>query len=288
MALMTAFAAVVSGFEAYTQHLRGAYSHWLMWTPVWLTPPTVAALVSERAARLVLPVTALASLADGIVGFVFHIRGIQRLPGGLRLGRYNIVMGPPVFAPLLMCTVGVVGALASLLRRERLDVLSDVLTGERPRRLPRPEPAPPDPAWLPDRLAARVSHGRFQQGLALTSAVFAVLAGGEAYFEHLRGSFNQWVMWTPVWVTPPMVAAAVGAARSQRVARHVLPFAAVVTFVDGLLGFGLHLRGIKRMPGGFGNLQFNITMGPPLFAPLLFCSVGLLGFVAALLRRREA
>ena len=41
------------------------------------------------------------------------------------------------------------------------------------------------------------------------------------------------------------------------------------------------------MPGGFRNLQFNITMGPPLFAPLLFCSVGLLGLIAALLRRRE-
>jgi hypothetical protein len=55
--------------------------------------------------------------------------------------------------------------------------------------------------------------------------------------------------------------------------------------VDGLLGFGLHLQGIERMPGGFRNLQFNFTMGPPLFAPLLFSSVGLLGFLAALLRR---
>jgi hypothetical protein len=132
-----------------------------------------------------------------------------------------------------------------------------------------------------------VAHGRFQQGMALTSAVFAVLAGGEAYFEHLRGSFNQRWMWTPIWVTPPMVAAAIGAACSRRVAHRVLPFTSAVTLVDGLIGFGLHLRGLRRMPGGFHNLRFNITMGPPLFAPLLFCSVGLLGFVAALLRRRE-
>jgi hypothetical protein len=293
MALVTAFAAVVSGFEAYTQHLRGAYSHWLMWTPVWLMPPTVAAAVaalfSERVARLVLPATALASLVDGIVGFVFHLRGIRRLPGGFRLGRYNVVIGPPIFAPLLMCTVGVVGALASMLRRERLDGPAEPGSGPALLALwPWRSSAPPEPVWLSGSLATRVSHGRFQQGMALTAAVFAVLAGGEAYFEHLRGSFNQWVMWTPVWVTPPMVAAAVGAVRSQRVARWVLPFAAAVTFLDGLLGFGLHLRGIKRMPGGFGNLQFNITMGPPLFAPLLFCSVGLLGIIAALLRRRES
>jgi hypothetical protein len=62
----------------------------------------------------------------------------------------------------------------------------------------------------------------------------------------------------------------------------------VVTFLDGLLGFLLHLQGIQRMPGGFRNLQFNFTMGPPLFAPLLFSSVGLLGFLAALLRRAHA
>jgi hypothetical protein len=291
MALMTAFAAVVSGFEAYSQHLRGAFSHPLMWTPVWLTPPAtlaaVAALVSERAARWLLPLTALASLVDGLVGFVFHLRGIQRMPGGFRLGRYNVVMGPPVFAPLLMCTVGVLGVLAGMLRRERLaDLRPDAGWGlvVRERTLaPAPDPLP----FVPERWATNVSHGRFQQGLALTSAVFAVLAGGEAYFEHLRGSFNQRWMWTPVWVTPPMVAAAVGAARSERVARHVLPWTAAAAFLDGLIGFGLHLRGIRRMPGGFHNLQFNISMGPPLFAPLLFCSVGMLGLIAALLRRRE-
>src|SRR5919202_4112953 len=68
MAVMTAFAAIVSGFEAYTQHQRGAFAHRLMWTPVWLTPPTIvaagAALASERAARTMLPALSLASLLD--------------------------------------------------------------------------------------------------------------------------------------------------------------------------------------------------------------------------------
>jgi hypothetical protein len=123
--------------------------------------------------------------------------------------------------------------------------------------------------------------------MAITAALFGILTGGEAYFEHLRGSFNQRVMWTPVWATPPMVAAALGSALSERVARKVLPFTSAVTFLDGLLGFGLHVRGIKRMPGGSDNLQFKITMGPPLFAPLLLSSVGLLGLVAALLRRKH-
>src|ERR1041385_3360881 len=80
MALMAAFAVIVSGWEAYAQHLRGAFSHWLMWTPVGLTPPTVlaaaAALVSDGAARRVLPALAIVSFVDGVVGFVFHLRGI--------------------------------------------------------------------------------------------------------------------------------------------------------------------------------------------------------------------
>ena len=123
--------------------------------------------------------------------------------------------------------------------------------------------------------------------MALASAFLAILAGGEAYLEHLRGSYNQRVMWTPVAVTPPMVAAALGAARSARVARRVLPITSIVTFLDGMLGFILHLRGVKRMPGSFENLEFNVTLGPPLFAPLLFCAVGLLGLMAALLRREK-
>lgn len=269
---MTAFAAIVSGWEAYAQHLRGAFSHWLMWTPVALTPPTVLAAVgaiaSERIARRVLPPLAMISLLDGGVGFIFHLRGIGQLPGGWKLGRYNVTMGPPIFAPLLTCTVGVLGLLAGVLRRESLHPPArDVYLRRR-----RP-------------LNARVAHGRFQRGMALIAAGFAVLAGGEAYFEHLRGSFNRWLMWTPVWLTPPMVAAGVGAMLSQRVAEQILPVASAVTFADGLLGFGLHLQGIQRMPGGFRNLQFNFTMGPPLFAPLLFASVGLLGFIASLLRR---
>ncbi len=290
MAVTAAFSAIVSGWEAYMQHQRGAFAQRLMWTPVWLTPPMVAAggaaVVSERAARRLLPAISVATLADGVVGFVYHIKGIRRMPGGFRLGQYNVVMGPPVFAPLLMCTVGVLGLLAALLRREQLD--------DRPWqrataavRSTLPPSARPKPERLPRRLADDIARGRFQQGMALIAASFAVLSGGEAYFEHLRGSFNQRVMWTPVWVTPPMVAAGIAAARSKRAARTVLPAVSAVTFLDGLLGFMLHLRGIKRMPGSFANLEFNLTMGPPLFAPLLFCSVGLLGMIAMLLRREE-
>jgi hypothetical protein len=285
MAAIAAFSAIVSGFEAYVQHQRGAFNHWLMWTPVWLTPPAVIAaavtIFSKNAGRMLLPIVSLVSLADGIVGFVYHLKGIKNLPGGYKLGQYNIVMGPPVFAPLLTCIVGVLGMLAGLLRRETPDPIRADLASAL-RKLIMCE----EPESALERLATRVALGRFQKYMALASAFFSVLAGGEAYFEHLRGSYNERVMWTPVWITPFMVAAAFAAAFSERAARTVLPIASAASLLDGLLGFFLHLQGIKRMPGGFANLRFNITMGPPLFAPLLLSSVGLLGFLATLLRRK--
>ncbi|MEO6796689.1 MAG: hypothetical protein ABI401_03555 [Candidatus Dormibacter sp.] len=283
LSLVAAMSAIVSGFEAYIQHSRGDFQDPLMWTPVWLTPPTVvaagAALVSERAARTLLPAVSIVSLADGVIGFYSHLRGIQRMPGGFKLGQYNVVMGPPIFAPLLVGTVGVTGLIASVLRRETLHPVPRSLNslGRMARVLGRGGRSP--------SLGTEIAHGRFQQGMALTSAAFAILAGGEAYVEHMRGSYNQRLMWTPVWVTPPMVGAAVASAFSRRIAERVLPWASAVTFLDGMLGFGLHLRGIHRMPGRFSNLRFNITMGPPLFAPLLFTAVGLLGFLSSLLKR---
>lgn len=138
-----------------------------------------------------------------------------------------------------------------------------------------------------EALRQQVSSGRFQRGMALIAAFFSILSGGEAYFEHLRGSYNQRLMWTPIWVTPPMVAGAIGALYSERIARTLLPAASAVNLADGLLGFYLHLRGVYRMPGRFRNLLFNITIGPPLFAPLLFSAVGLLGLLATIFRREE-
>ncbi|HEX3723923.1 MAG TPA: hypothetical protein VHV31_14125 [Nitrolancea sp.] len=275
MALVTAFAAIVSGFEAYLQHQRGAFKDPFMWTPVALTPPTLvvaaATVVKPRSTRRLLQLISLAWLADGLVGTALHIRGIGRLPGGFKLGQYNVVIGPPIFAPLLTAMVGVLGFCGSVLRPEVAH--------------PRLAALRPTPKKLRSSdFGTGISRARFQQVMALTTAAFGALAGGEAYFEHLRGSFNQRWMWTPVWLTPPTVVAAVAAMQSEKVAGKVLPALSVAAFADGMIGFVLHLRGIKRMPGHFTNLRFNVVIGPPLFAPLLLCSVGLLGLIASLLK----
>jgi hypothetical protein len=59
------------------------------------------------------------AIADGTVGFGYHARGVLRRPGGLKKPIYNIIYGPPLFAPLLFAASGFLGLLASLLRREK-------------------------------------------------------------------------------------------------------------------------------------------------------------------------
>src|SRR5579863_1258197 len=122
LALVTAGASLVSGLEVAYQHYRGSYSRRVMYTPVILSAllagAAVAAVFSRRAAQIVLRPTSVVTLIDAGVGFYFHVRGIHRKPGGWRLPMTNMIMGPPVFAPLLFGTSAYLGLVASYLQRE--------------------------------------------------------------------------------------------------------------------------------------------------------------------------
>src|SRR5690242_7260788 len=121
LALIAGASSVLSGIEVTYEHYRGSYSRRIMYTPVILSGALaasgVAGFFSRKAARTVLPVISLITLGDGLIGFYFHIRGIQRKPGGWRLPIVNMIMGPPIFAPLLFGVSAYLGLLASLLRR---------------------------------------------------------------------------------------------------------------------------------------------------------------------------
>jgi hypothetical protein len=72
---------------------------------------------SKKMARTAPPLASLLALLDGSIGFYFHARGMLRRPGGAKLPLYNLIYGPPIFAPLLLAASGFMGVLASLLRR---------------------------------------------------------------------------------------------------------------------------------------------------------------------------
>ena len=122
LAGLTAAGAIITTAEIYTSHDSASFGNRMMWWPVGIVPtlvPTgIAAVLSRRAAKTVLPVASAIVVANGIQGTYLHARGIAQKPGGWKLAAYNLEMGPPLFAPLLAAMVGGMGLLAAVLRRE--------------------------------------------------------------------------------------------------------------------------------------------------------------------------
>jgi hypothetical protein len=120
---LAAVGALVTGAEIYLEHDRASFGNKWMWAPVALTAPMTAAGVagvfSKRLAKTALPLVSAFVIANGLQGTYLHVRGILRKPGGWTQAVYNIEMGPPLLAPLLVTLVGGMGLLAAILRRER-------------------------------------------------------------------------------------------------------------------------------------------------------------------------
>jgi hypothetical protein len=121
LAAATGAGALVSGVEIYFEHDKASFGNRWMWAPVALAPVVAAAgaagAVNARAAHTVLPALSMLVIANGLQGTYLHARGVGQKPGGWRNARYNLEMGPPLLAPLLLTMVGGAGLLAALLRR---------------------------------------------------------------------------------------------------------------------------------------------------------------------------
>jgi phosphate/sulfate permease len=273
LALVASGSSLISGLEVAYEHYKGSYSNPIMYTPVTLSFVLAAAsgaTVFSRKAQTAMRWTSYITLVDGVIGFGFHVRGIARKPGGWRLPVTNIVMGPPIFAPLLFGTAAYLGVMASYLRREEdAHELS-------------PEEDNQYSGWKRD-----LQEGRFQKHLAGVAALWAVLSGFEAWYSHFKSRFKIWSQWTPIIMTPIQFGVCVGAIFSEGVAPKLLPASSGLALVNGTIGFGYHVRGILRRSGGTKTWLYNILYGPPVFAPLLFAACGALGLLASLLRREK-
>ncbi|HZS76081.1 MAG TPA: hypothetical protein VFA41_05655 [Ktedonobacteraceae bacterium] len=290
LSLITAFSALLSGLEVTYEHYIGSYSQRIMYSPVFislgLTIAGIWGVFSRKVARVVLPIVSLITVIDGIVGFIFHVRGIHRKPGGWRIPIFNIVMGPPLLAPLLFAVSGFLGLIASMLRRED-DPTHTTLPG-----LPRPRSN-----WLnllPRKITREgiiveqdVREGRFQRAMGVATALAAFFSGVESLYSHYKNQFAFRIEWTPILLTPPLIFAGLGTVWSRTIARTLLPLTSALAVLSGMLGFFYHARGVLRRPGGLKLPWYNIIYGPPIFAPLLFAATGFLGLLASLLRRAD-
>jgi hypothetical protein len=287
LSLLTAATSVISGLEVAYEHYRGSYSRRVMYTPVILSGLLAGAgfagFFSRWAARTILRATSAVTLVDAAVGFYFHVRGIQRKPGGWRLPMTNMIMGPPVFAPLLFGTSAYLGLVSSYLQRE--DEVGGIPVTEKDTFLARLLPSRESRELL--SVEQDMREGRFQRQVAMVTGISALLSGFEAYYSHYKNNFRYKVQWTPVVLAPVLAAAAFASVKSRRIATTALPALSVLASADAAVGFYYHGRGVLRRAGGRKHLLYNIIYGPPIFAPLLFGAAGMLGLLASLLRRRR-
>lgn len=293
LSLITAFSSLLSGLEVTYEHYVGSYSQQIMYTPVFLSLvlciAAVWAVFNRWAARIFLPIVSLVTVIDGVVGFIMHVRGIARKPGGWRIPVFNIVMGPPILAPLLFATSGFLGLIATFLRRED-DLPQTAHRQVQSSRVKRP-------LWmdiLPRAITKdiqiaehEIREGRFQRILGVATAISAFFSGFESLYSHYKNNFTYRIEWVPILLTPAVMIAGIGSVWSRMVARTLLPLTSALALISGGLGFFYHVRGVLRRPGGAKLPLYNILYGPPVFAPLLFAATGFLGLLASLLRRAK-
>lgn len=288
LSLVAGFASLVSGLEVSYEHYKGSYGQRIMYTPVILSGALFGAGVwgffSGKAARTVMRAISAITLIDCAIGFYFHVRGIQRKPGGWRLPLTNIVMGPPIFAPLLFGISAYLGLLASFLQREDASAENQTdYTGQSflARLLP------PMAGREMISVAQDIREGRFQEQMAVVTAASAVFSGFEAWYSHYKNNFRYKAQWTPIIVAPLLAATSIVAIKHRKVATRFLPIVSALAAADAAVGFYYHARGIARRPGGRKHVVYNILYGPPIFAPLLFGAAGVFGLLTSWLRRSK-
>ena len=291
LALVTALSSLLSGLEVTYEHYRGSYSQQVMFTPVFVSVALflvgIAAAVSRRVARTLLPLLSILTMVDGVVGFYFHVRGVARKPGGWRAPVMNVIMGPPVFAPLLFAISGYLGLIASFLRPEGATPLDASGRGGRLSALR--SLVPKDISHEGFVLEQHIREGRFQKNLAAAAGISALFSTVEAVYSHYENGFKfPKLQWSPILLGPLLLVAGLGTVWKGWVGRTLLPLTSALAILDGTIGFYVHARGIVRRPGGLKLPLYNLIYGPPIFAPLLFAASGFMGLLASLLRRADS
>jgi hypothetical protein len=71
-----------------------------------------AALSPNNTALLTLKLLLWATFLTGFIGLGMHLRGFDRQMGGLYITLFNLLEGPPAFAPMLFAAVAAVGLIA--------------------------------------------------------------------------------------------------------------------------------------------------------------------------------
>ena len=124
LSALTAAGALVTAAEIFFEHDSASFGNKMMWLPVALGPVGAAAGVAgffsqpdgqDRAAASPPP----PSSPTACRAPTCTPGASRRSRAAGRNARYNMEMGPPLLAPLLVTMVGGMGLLAAVLRREQ-------------------------------------------------------------------------------------------------------------------------------------------------------------------------
>lgn len=237
--------------EIAVLHFRGSLHSRFMWVPILTLPAVLVAgamsfLAGERRSRAIFRPFAWLMTAVGVVGTVFHARGIGRQMGGYYNWRYNAITGPPLPAPPQVALLGLASAIAS---------------------------APP---------ASGETRGVVTWLRAMNAVSYVALAV-EAGYNHWLGAYFNRVMFVPLILSPLLTVVHLAAIAGSALARRVEGPLSLVATLGGFVGFGFHIWNIGHRTGGFS--WQNFFYGPPVVAPLQLTGQGVLGLLAALFSR---
>ncbi|MCA1605434.1 MAG: hypothetical protein LC775_08190, partial [Acidobacteria bacterium] len=118
-ALLIVIAVALAGatLQAGILHYRGAFNNAAMYAP--MTAPLLAVISSlwllvapSPAALIALALLLWLTLLTGFIGLGMHLRGFERQMGGLYVSLFNLLEGPPAWAPALFAGFAAVGLVA--------------------------------------------------------------------------------------------------------------------------------------------------------------------------------
>jgi hypothetical protein len=252
--LLTAVSIPPLWLEIAILHYRGSFQSPYMWIPVISLPAVmVSGLVSgltrdERRSRSIFLPFALVMMVLGMVGTLFHLRGVKRQMGGFHNWKYNVMTGPPFPAPMQVMLTGALATAASL-----------------------------PPTQDETRRIVKLIH--------LINIPSYLLFGLEAGWNHWMGGYYNKAMFVPVTLSPTLAVIETASLANPRTARSwQLPLSALAV-IAGLVGFSFHLWNISKRQSGWS--WQSLFYGPPTAAPLQLTAQGIAGLLASYYEEHE-
>jgi len=268
MLLLVAATEVFIGFEHYLAHSFSGTIVLREWIPIIYAPIAglfllLSVLIATRHRALATAVGTLSlvgSVAVGLLGMYFHIMRaiLPSGPTGARVTLDLLVWAPPVLGPLFLSLVGMVG-ITAIWREDPPD--SGILV-------------------LPTGQRVRLPHSKTRTYFLLV-ALGILAATSASALDHARTHFENPWLWVPTVVgvfATVVVAVLAVIERPTRTDLTTLVFALILLLVVGPVGLVLHIEANLTTQNAIVIERF--LRGAPVFAPMLFTNMGMLGLVA--------